>query len=260
MKALCVIASLFLSFPAFAGTAQTFAPENDGWKEDCLFCESANMTQELFDRISDAGFKAAQEDVKAKGEYLTINKKWTDSTVNANAMRSFPQGGRVVINMYGGLARRPEVDARGFALVLSHELSHLYPVRANYWEGAEDLQVGSEGEADTSAAEKFFGRIAELVPEVRAGADFEPFVNEKCNDDEICKNNLVAGKQLANLLSALNRGSSLEFSDMATESVTKTIRKGYPRVQCRLTSYVFGALKLGTPSCWKASTDPQPVL
>lgn len=259
MKILSIIISLFLNIPAFAGTVQAFAPENDGWMEDCISCESNTMTQDLFERIVDAGFKAAQPDAKARRERLVINALYTDATVNANALRSIPTGGQVVVNMYGGLARRPEVDARGFALVLSHELSHLYPVRANYWEGAEVLQVGCEGEADTSGAEKFFNRIAVLVPEVRGGTEFEPFVNEKCGDDELCKNNLAGGKQLSNLLSALNRGPKLEFSDMATESVSRTIRDAYPRVECRLTSYVYGALHLGAPSCWKASTDPQPL-
>lgn len=259
MKALCVLVSLFLSIPAFAGAVQSFAPENDGWMEDCISCESANITEDLFNRISDAGLKVAQEDMKAKRERLTIKRDWSSTTVNAYARRSQPTGGSVEVMMYGALARRPEVDARGFALVLSHELSHLYPVRANYWEGAEYLKMGCEGEADTSAAEKFFSRLAAVVPELREDGEFEPFVNAKCGDDVVCKNNLTGGKQLANLLSALNRGPKLEFKDMATESVSQTILDAYPRVECRLTSYVYGALHMGAPACWKAPTDPQPL-
>jgi hypothetical protein len=214
------------------------------------------MSQDLFDRISDAGKAAYKEEVAARGERLVINKKWSDSTVNANASRSNPKGGMVVINMYGGLARRSEVDGRGFAIVLCHEMSHLYPVGPNYWDGAEDLQMGSEGEADYSATFKCYSKIAESVPELTEVGEFEPFIEENCKGDAVCQNALVGGKQLAHLLNALSRGGMIEFKDMAKNKVSQTISNGYPPVPCRLTSYVHGALQLGRPGCWKAATDP----
>ena len=43
------------------------------------------------------------------------------NTVNANASQ---RGRTWIVNMYGGLARRPEITPDGFAMVLCHELGH----------------------------------------------------------------------------------------------------------------------------------------
>jgi hypothetical protein len=250
MKRLLFLLVMLLSTPA---VADSFMPENDLWKEDCLACESfgaAGMTAELFNRISDEGKAIYKEEIAERHEVLNVKKNWTDSTVNAYAQRSEPEGGMVVISMFGGLARRKEVDARGFAIVFCHEANHLYPLWANYWAGAEELRVGSEGAADTGATTQCFKKLAERIPELVQNDEFEPFINEKCKEDLICKNSLVGSKQLTHLLSALGRGGEIQFDQMAMERVSRTINKGYPRVECRLTSYVWGTLGLGRPSCW----------
>ena len=46
---------------------------------------------------------------------------WKNDTVNANAQQ---RGRNWIVNMYGGLARRPEIFFRRFAMVLCHELGH----------------------------------------------------------------------------------------------------------------------------------------
>jgi hypothetical protein len=245
-----VVLGLFLIACGAQGYEQKFAPENDAWIEDCVSCESAGVSQEVFERIADVGLATYKEEIAERKERLTVKKDWTNSQVNAYAQRSQPEGGQVTIALFGGLARRKEIDARGMAIVFCHEANHLYPLWANYWDGAEEIKMGSEGAADTGATTLCFKRLAAEIPELMVEEDFEPFVNEKCGDDLVCKNSLVGGKQLANLLSALGKGPHLEFKDMATEKVSKTISYGYPRVQCRLTSYVFGTLNLGRPSCW----------
>ena len=62
--------------------------------------------------------------------------------VNANCMRN---NGVVTVNMYGGLARRPEVTPEGFALVLCHELGHAYGGTPYIFQQA---QIAAEGQAD----------------------------------------------------------------------------------------------------------------
>jgi hypothetical protein len=254
MKTLAVIAMLFASVSAYASSA--FMPDNDLWKQDCMDCESASdMTAELFNRITDTGKEIYAQEIAERKERLIVNKNWTDSTVNAYARRTKPEGGTVEISMFGGLARRKEVDSRGFAVVFCHEANHLYPLWANYWAGSESIRMGSEGAADTGATTQCFKKLAALIPELVKDEEFEPFINEKCGDDLVCKNGLAASKQLAGLLSFLGNGKSLEFSDMAMEKVKTTISYGYPRVECRLTSYVWGTLNLGRPSCWYADDE-----
>lgn len=250
VKRLAFVGVLFASCVAQAATFQTFAPENDAWKQDCLTCEGAGVTQELFEKIADVGLETYSQEVMERKEYLTVKKDWGNSQVNAYARRTEPEGGQVEIALFGGLARRKEIDGRGMAIVFCHEANHLYPLWENYWDGSEDIRMGSEGAADTGATTLCFDRMAEKIPELIVDEEFEPFINEKCGDNLVCKNSLAGGKQLANLLSALGRGPKLEFKDMAMEKVSKTISYGYPRVECRLTSYVFGTLKMGRPSCW----------
>lgn len=249
MKRLLLIMLMVFSLPAFAGS---FMPENDLWMEDSLMYQGP-MTPALFSTIIDAGKDAYAAEVKERGEYLTISKSWEDPTVNAYARRRYPSGGPVEVAMFGGLARRPELDARGFALVLCHELGgHLYPTGANYWKGAERLRLGSEGEADYSAAFKCFSLIADRITDLKEIDVYEDYINEKCGDDIVCKNSLVGSKQLANLLSILSKEGPIEFADMDMSQVDKTISDGYPPVRCRLTAYVFGTLKYPRPGCWKA--------
>jgi hypothetical protein len=250
VKVSAVILGLCSIVSVAYGDSYKFAPENDAWIEDCISCESSQVTQEIFERIADVGLESYSEEIAQRRERLIVKKDWTNSQVNAYAQRSQPEGGAVTIALYGGLARRKEIDARGMAIVFCHEANHLYPLWNNYWDGAEDLRMGSEGAADTGATTLCFNRLAEKIPELLVDEEFEPFINEKCGDDFVCKNSLAGGKQLANLLSALGRGPQLEFKDMAMEKVSKTISKGYPRVECRLTSYVYGSLGMGRPSCW----------
>jgi hypothetical protein len=241
---------LGLGCGAEASSFHQFAPKNDGWKQDCIDCESVGVTQELFEKIADIGMETYKEEIAERKEQMVVKKDWKNSEVNAYAQRLSPEGGRVTIALFGGLARRKEIDARGLAIVFCHEANHLYPLWANYWDGAEHIRMGSEGAADTGSTTLCFNRLAEHIPELIIDEEFEPFINEKCGDNLVCKNSLAGGKQLANLLSALGRGPSIEFKDMAMEKVSKTISYGYPRVQCRLTSYVYGTLNLGRPSCW----------
>jgi len=255
VKAASVL-GLFLIACGARADMQKFAPENDGWIEDCVECESSGVTQEIFERIADVGLASYAEEIAERNEKLIVKKDWGNSQVNAFAQRLKPEGGQVTIALFGGLARRKEIDARGMAIVFCHEANHLYPLWENYWDGSEHIRMGSEGAADTGSTTLCFNRLAEKIPELVIDEEFEPFVNEKCGDNLVCKNSLVGGKQLANLLSALGKGPALEFKDMATEKVSKTISYGYPRVQCRLTSYVYGTLNLGRPSCWYKEGRP----
>ena len=56
--------------------------------------------------------------VASQGGRLVIEKRWDDPTVNAYAQQS----GRIwKVTMFGGLARRPEVTADGFAISFEHD-------------------------------------------------------------------------------------------------------------------------------------------
>lgn len=151
------------------------------------------------------------------------------------------------VNMYGGLARHPDVTNDGFALVVCHELGHhlggapkkLIP---NSW-------ASNEGQADYFATLKCFRRVygqdnnAEIVSKM----DIDPLVTEKCNqvwsnssDIALCKRSAMAGKSLAKLLS--RRSDKTPEFDTPDPSVVKLTYSGHPAGQCRLDTYFHGAL------------------
>ena len=113
--------ALFLSAETFGVTKSgAFAPENGAWigVDDKA---AGGITQIEFNKVIDDINKIYGPIVKAKGAKLTIQKKWTDGTVNAYASRS---GKTWNVAMFGGLARYNIMTPDGFSLVVCHELSH----------------------------------------------------------------------------------------------------------------------------------------
>src|SRR5476649_338081 len=83
---------------------------------------AANITQQQFNDICDSIIAIYQPMAKIHGAVLSVNKDWTDSTVNAYAHQDTSTDWQV--DMFGGLARREEITLDGFALVVCHELGH----------------------------------------------------------------------------------------------------------------------------------------
>lgn len=229
-----------------------FVPDNELWREDCLNCESVSLapvTQELFVKIVEAGKKAYASNAKANYETLIINAKWTDPTVNANCLRS---GGKVTVNMFGGLARRSEITPQGFALVLSHELGHAYggTPYVNWWN-----KMSAEGQSDWMATKDGYRKIAALVPELSQTPSTDPFVKKACKGKTgtafiDCIHSLDGGNSLGALLAVLSEEPIPNYETPDPTVVTKT-ELSYPKtVQCRLDTYFAGTLNLARPKCW----------
>jgi hypothetical protein len=255
MKFLGLLASAFLAVLVSCGAnAASFMPENDLWKEDCLGCESIGMTQELFQKIVDAGKQAYAPNAKANKEKLIINAKWEDPTVNANCGRQF---GMVTVNMYGGLFRRPEMSPEGFALVLGHELNHAYG-NAPYY--PQSNKLSAEGQADYMATKDAYVKIAKLVPELNQEIFSTDFIKNVCKnvkktkknmmDSANCEHSLLGGQSLGNLLAALG-GDPMPNYETPDPYVTDVTLTSYPATtQCRLDTYLAGTLGNSRPTCW----------
>src|ERR1044071_1087981 len=149
--------------PSTAGA--TIFPRNDLWKQDNPLVTSA-ITQQEFNAVLDLIELRYRPIFFFFNANLVVNRFWNDSTVNAFARRS---GNDWIIDMYGGLARRPEITADGFLVVACHELGHhlggyyFYP---NNW-------AASEGEADSYASQacaRFIWRSEPANAEIAATA------------------------------------------------------------------------------------------
>ena len=151
---LFLISALF-SAQILANTI-SFMPENNLQIFDDQKTES-NVTEEQFNRIIDVAEESYQIEADEANERIKIKRKWKTATVNANMRRFW---GKVTINMYGGLARHPEMTPDGFALVLCHELGHAYG-GLPYLRPSSN--ISAEGQSDYYGAKNCLKRVMKEI-------------------------------------------------------------------------------------------------
>ena len=242
-----VLGGLLSTASAQAGThRETFMPENDLYKHDCIDCESAGgISQEQYLAVIAKAKQVFTPIISGQGGSLKIVDHWTDSTVNASATQD---GSSWVVNMYGGLARRPEITVDGFAFVLCHEIGHHlggFPfVKGAGAQGAK--WAAAEGQADYFAAhvcpallwgDETASELSLAVPDA---------VKSSCNDvwstpaqQALCYRASLAGKSTTDLLAAL--GGTRTSYNKHDSSVVPTTYTGHPAAQCRLDTYLAAA-------------------
>ncbi len=218
-----------------------FLPPNNLHLQDNIN-RAANMTEAEFNLIIDEAENLYGPFIKANfGTTFKVNRRWTDSTVNASATQGF---GTWSVNMYGGLARRSETTPDGLALVICHEVGHHlggYPF-ASAWaadEGASDYFATLSCARDLWRDQKEKNALSrEIVGAYPKSLCDETWATE--DDQNLCYRTLLGGKSLAALLSALG-GTKADWTTTDT-SVVKATNHSHPAGQCRLDTYIAGAL------------------
>jgi len=243
--ALCLLFFFLATLPI---DSQNALPDNDLWKEDKI--DKTNTGQEMFNKVIDATYKIYKPLADANNESLVINKKWSDSTVNANVTRYW---GTVYINMYGGLFRRPETTVEGFALVLCHEIGHAYggtPYIRAY------NKLSAEGQADYYGAKEC---LHQVLKELNLSEyELEPtyFMEDTCEKAytgdraDSCVRSLIGGQSLGNLLATLRKVDQPSYQTPDPTVVEETLVSYPETVQCRLDTYLRGTLNQSRPNCW----------
>ncbi len=186
--------------------------------------------------------------VKKAGGKLTVNRLWEDATVNASAQQN---GTNWVINMYGGLARHPQVTVEGMALVACHEIGHHLggAPKVGGWMGEE--WASNEGASDYFATlkclrEYFAEEDNEAVIKV---TKVDAFATKQCKanwktkkDIALCQRISLGGSSVAYLFQDLSREKKKpEFKTPDTNVVTET-DDAHPATQCRMDTYLAGDL------------------
>ena len=218
-------------------------PQNKLSQQDDVDGES-NVTEAQFNQIIDKIIEFYKPYVKAHGGDLVAYKNWKDGTVNAYANQV---GKTWEVHMFGGLARRPEVTPDGFALVVCHEVGHHlagYP----YYDDKD--WAASEGQSDYFAtqacAKAGWGgsavknkKKAKFVDDV-AKSECDA-VYKKAEERALCYREADAGQSLADLLATL-MDQKLPQYDTPDESKVSRTNPQHPDAQCRLDTYLNGAL------------------
>ena len=223
---------IFLAIIALLISSHSFAslPENDLWKQDNKFM--SNITEAEFYAVIDEMRQLYSPIIRGFGGWFVLSGNWDDSTVNAYASRS---GAEYHVNMFGGLARRPEVTLDGFRMVICHEIGHhLAGFPNSGW-------ASYEGQSDYYATHVCARKV--LSKYSADETDIPHFCkNIKDEDDQkTCARTLKAGLSLANLLAALNDEPTPSYETFDPTQV-RTTQQSHPAAQCRLDTYLAGAV------------------
>ena len=145
--------------------------------------EDANMTKAEFMAIIDKAEKYYAPIVQSHNGTLDIKRLWDDDTLNASAMQFF---GTWTVNMYGGLARHPEMTKDGFAMVLCHELGH-HLAGFSFRKGGFSFGgtwAANEGQSDYFAAHVCSHRMWENETAINASfrTNVTPYIQDSCDN------------------------------------------------------------------------------
>jgi hypothetical protein len=235
------VVSLYMA-AAPARVSATILPPNELWRQDNVLA-ATGVTEQQFNAVLNLIELRYRPFFLFFNARLVLNRFWTDPTVNAFARRS---GNNWIVDMYGGLARRPEITPDGFLLVACHEIGHhlggypFYPAGFIDWAAAE-------GQADTYAVQacaRFIWRLDALNAVIAMTAPQS--VRDQCAvawtttaDRNLCARIALAGKSLADLFGSLE-GRTVNYETPDTRVVSQTITS-HPAAQCRLDTYLAGS-------------------
>ena len=208
---------------------------------------TGGITEEQFNAVMDRIQKLYAPVIAQQGGVLTINRKWTDPTVNASAEE---MGTSWVLNMYGGLARHQETTVEGMALVACHELGHHLggAPKVQGWFG--DDWATNEGGADYFATLKCLRNYfaEDDNASIVAAANLDPFAVGRCQsqftnqkDVLLCERNLMASNSVARLFMDLHKDPAPPQFATPDTSVVTAMNDDHPATQCRLDTYFNGA-------------------
>lgn len=176
---------------------------------------------------------------------LIVFSSWGSNTVNAYAEQS---RGKVMITIYGGLARHKAITRDGFVAVLCHELGHHfggYPKKTtNRWSSAE-------GQADYYATMKCLRRYWEKADNLGAlnGVEIPAKLKEECaltyksvEGQALCQRMGLAGRSVALMIQDLDHDSLEPKFETPDPLVVRAMNYQHPYAQCRLDTYFQGAV------------------
>jgi hypothetical protein len=193
------------------------------------------------------------------GAKLSVEKRWSDGTVNAYAQQS---GKTYKVSMFGGLARHETITEDGMSLVVCHEIGHHIggaPKKGGsvsgggWWGGGASASswASNEGQADYFATLKCLRKTflnddnASIVRTLNAPESLIKACNKANKNDKedsaLCVRMGMAGKSVSDLFSVLGKLPATKFETPDAKVVSST-DDNHPKAQCRLDTYFQGSL------------------
>jgi hypothetical protein len=254
MKKLVTTAlSLMISTQALACTADGYLlPDNDIRIPVNHKGAVSGVDEATFNRVLASVNEVYAPLVRAEGGRLRLVPLWENGQANARAHRLVP--GAWTVEIFGGVARHPAMTADGLALVVCHELGHHIggaPKRPAQL-GEDMVWASNEGQSDYFATLKCLRRLfdsrrnadfvrATTVPTALTAACRSAHVSAAARN--LCVRTAMAGQAVANFFYAAGRtrGPAPAFDTPSNFAAAITFN-GHPAAQCRLDTYLQGAL------------------
>ena len=161
-----------------------------------------------------------------KSERLVTYAGWTDPTADHATARRW-ETAQVLI--FRGMAHRKEINLDALALIVCHEIGHLYgghPLKR------EHDYIAAEGQADYFASQFCLKRALEIIS------------TENIEERKLEAINAVG------LFLARNWGHKKPSLSTPDLSVVEKTYLEHPTPQCRFDTYMAGINNKSRPSCW----------
>ncbi|MCK5072953.1 MAG: M48 family metalloprotease [Bacteriovoracaceae bacterium] len=203
-----------------------------------------------FKKMYDGEFRQADKKVK-------FVDKWRDDKVNAYIELRFTR--TVKVRVFGGLARHPLLTRDGLAGVFCHEIGHIIGGKPRH-SGLLLTWASAEGQSDYFASlrcmREYFQHDDNESIVQRLNVD--PEVERQCKDNALCKRISMASKSIIDMIVDVVEAEVVpEFDTPDMTVVEETITGVYPSLQCRLDTFLSGALEASRPSCWFKDAFPK---
>lgn len=188
----------------------------------------------------------------ATGKPLVVQNEWESPYFAAFAQdkEAYFQAA-----LWGGMARAPGASLPVLAGILCHEIGHIIGGEPRQsFSGAE--WSSSEGQSDFYAAKdclpQFLSAHPEWIPVV------DPQALQICAGNELCARTAQTGLDMVRFFKQYDSQKSADvFLETPAPAADQLLRNVYPSHQCRLDTYVAGALcqngeRCLPPACWTA--------
>lgn len=243
-KTIQTLSHFLIFFAFFCGShgKANFLPKNQLHLEDQM-SRLGGISEEQFHAIANRIYAYYEPIVYQLGGDLQIRRYWSSSVVNASAQQ---RGDDWIVNLYGGLARRPEIDVDGFTLVVCHEIGHHlagFP-QVSSWAANEG---NSDYFATQSCAKSMWQK--EVERNRLAANKVNPIAKSLCetvhnsdDDKALCFRLMNASFSAGRLLALL--GGDQEVISWETPDLSEVEQTdfGYPNGQCRFDTLISGSL------------------
>jgi hypothetical protein len=213
------------------------------------FSSYASISEAQFYSIPKDILEIYEREIEDSGLTIGLEQDWDSKVVNAGANR---KNNTAVIKLYGAHAKIAPMTIGTYALTVCHELGHLIGGLPKVMPTGK---YSSEGQSDYFATNECLKRYLKnkvtsvTIPKFHSDLCLKRF-NEK-KDITMCNNIMKISIEQLEVDNFLVPRENYEDTLSLDNSISSiTIFNDYPKVSCRYTTYINGALNKERPACW----------